>query len=379
MLDICYLDNSATTPPCRESIEAVNKSLCENWGNPSSLYLLGFNAEQCISQCKAKIAGRLSCREDEIFFTSGGTEANNLALRGAAAARRKRGKRIVTTAFEHPSVLETVKSLEGEGFEAVYLKPDSTGHISKETIREAITTDTVLVSIMLVNNEIGTIQNLRAAAERIREVSAPALLHTDAVQGFGKLAVKPSALGVDLLSASGHKIHGPKGIGFLYIKKGVHILPIVTGGGQQNGIRSGTEPTPLIAGLSGAISALPDTEQELHKIRLLRDYAEERLMGTGIIEINSPNDALPYILNASAVGYRSETMLHFLESKGIFVSSGSACSKGALSNTLAAIGFPRSRIDSALRLSFSRFTNKDDIDRLCEALEEAAKKLRRTK
>ncbi len=379
MSDICYLDNSATTPPCEESVAAVNTALCENWGNPSSLYEIGFRAEQLLISARDSIAEKLSCRSDEIFFTSGGTEANNIAIRGAVLARKKRGNRIVTTAFEHPSVTEAVKSFEADGFEIVYLKPDSAGHISEDELRGAINKNTVFVSIMLVNNEIGVIQNLRLAADIIKEVGAPALLHTDAVQAFGKLKVKPSALGIDLLSASGHKIHAPKGIGFLYIKKGTHIANTFFGGGQQNGIRPGTEPTPLISGLAAAVKALPDTDLSLSEMQELWEYAKAKLSALGFARINSPDDALPYILNISVPGYRSETLLHFLESQKIYVSSGSACSKGELSHTLSALSLDKKLIDSAIRISFSRYSKKSDIDCLCDALNTATQKLRRTK
>lgn len=379
MSDICYLDNSATTKPCKEAIEALNNTLTVNFGNPSSLYSLGMDAEDELTVCREAVAKKLSCRSDEIYFTSGGTEANNIALFGAARARRKRGKRIVTTAIEHPSVGETVKALEAEGFEVIYLAPDKSGVIPDSEIEKAITPDTVLVSIMLVNNEVGSIQNVRLAAEIIKAVGAPALLHTDAVQAFGKLKISPSALGVDLLSASGHKIHAPKGIGFLYIKKGVHIAPVVFGGGQQSGIRPGTEPVPAIAALGAAVKALPEVGTAYDKMRELNLYAREKLSGIEGVVFNSSEAALPYLINFSLVGFRSETVLHFLERMNIFVSSGSACAKGGTSPTLSAMKLSSDRIDSAIRISFSRYTEKCDIDRLCEGLGEAALKLRRSK
>ena len=379
MQNICYLDNSATTMPCKEAVDALVSSATVNWANPSSLYRLGIDAEQDISLCCESVAKKLSCRADEILFTSGGTEANNIAIKGAVLSRMKRGNRIVTTAFEHPSVFETVKSFEEKGFEVIYLKPDSNGKIRDEDIRAAINPNTILVSMMLVNNEIGSIQPIRTAADAIKGVNAPALLHTDAVQGFGKLPVKPSALGVDLLTASGHKIHSVKGIGFLYIKKGVHIAPSVFGGGQQKGIRPGTEPTPAIASLAAAVQALPSAETELVKISELNTYARTLLSSECAVAVNSPSDALPYILNISVEGFKSETLLHFLENENVFVSSGSACAKGALSPTLTAIGLSKSRIDSALRISFSRYNTKSDIDRLVLVLKSAQNKLKRIK
>ena len=376
MLQISYLDNSATTKPCEQSIKYLNDAICNNWGNPSSLHSLGINAEEIINSCKKTIATFISCREDEILFTSGGTEANNIAILGAALSRQKRGNRIITTAFEHPSVLETVKALETKGFEVVYLKPQKNGAISLEELKNAINQKTILVSIMLVNNEIGAIQPVSEVAKIVKSSGAPALIHCDAVQGFGKLDIKVSSLGVDLMTFSGHKIHAPKGIGALYKKKGVNILPNTFGGGQQNGLRSGTEPVPLIAALEGAIKALTPISQQINDIQKLRDLAAKKLSMLGVC-INSPNDALPYILNVSLEGYRSETLLHFLDAKGVYVSSGSACSKGATSQTLKALSLSAGRIDSALRISFSRYNTETDIMRLCDALEEAKQKIKK--
>ncbi len=372
-----YLDNSSTTKPCELAVKYINDSLLKYWGNPSSLHLLGVEAEERINAARKAVADTLHCRSDEIYFTGSGTEANNTAIFGAARARKKRGKRIVTTEIEHSSVLEAMKALEEEGFEVIRLKPDIYGRISEEDIKSAVTADTVLVSIMLVNNETGTVEPVKAAADAIKAVGAPALLHCDAVQGFGKMKIEPYKSGIDLLTASGHKIHGPKGIGFLYIKKGVHIKPIIYGGGQEKGIRSGTECVPMISGLLGAVEALPNTEKQLNSMTQLWNYAKDKLCGTGFIKINSPDGCLPYILNISAEGYRSETLLHFLEAQEIYVSSGSACSKGEGSYVLRAMRLDRKRVDSALRLSFSRDTSFEDIDLLVDALTAATQKLRK--
>ncbi|MBQ1186311.1 MAG: cysteine desulfurase [Clostridia bacterium] len=372
-----YLDNSATTKPCAKAIEYMNAALCENWGNPSSLHTIGINAEDIILSAKETCAKAIGARSDEVFFTSGGTEANNLAINGAVLARAKRGNRIVTTEIEHPSVLEPIKALEQKGFEVVYLRPDESGKITEKDIEQAINKNTILVSIMLVNNEIGTVQPVKAAAKAIKAAGAPALLHCDSVQAFGKLNIKVTELGVDLLTFSGHKIHAPKGIGVLYKKKGVTISPVVLGGGQQEGVRPGTEPVPQIAALEGALLSLPNVNVALGRMQEVCDYAKEKLTATGLVMLNSPEDAIPYILNISVPGYRSETLLHFLDAKGIFVSSGSACSKGKLSYTLSALKLDSKRIDSALRISFSRENTKDDIDKLCDALIEATKKLKR--
>ena len=377
MENIVYLDNSATTKPCKKTIEYMNYSLEENWGNPSSLHSLGIRAEEKLVSCKEACASLLSCRSDEIYFTGSGTEANNLAITGGVRARAKRGNRIVTTAAEHPSVLNTIKHFEAQGFEVIYLKPERNGAISKESIKNAINDKTIFVSIMLVNNETGAINPVAYAKEVIKSVGCPALLHCDAVQGFGKMEVKPSLLGVDLLSFSGHKIHGPKGIGVLYRKKGLHILPQILGGGQQEGLRSGIEPMPLICGLNGALTELCDIKGQYEKTKALWEYAKSSLDALPFVKINSTDEGLPYILNISVVGYRSETILHFLDALGVFVSSGSACAKGELSHTLMAMGLNKREIDSAIRISFSRYNTYEDIDRLVSGLKEATEKLKR--
>ncbi len=376
---IIYLDNSSTTKPCEKAIENINTALKGLWGNPSSLHRLGVEAEIPVTEARVKIAEMLSCREDEIYFTSCGTESNNTAVFGAAAARKKRGRRIVTTSTEHPSVLEAFKKMEGEGFEVIYLKPDQSGVINTADIEAAVNKDTVLVSIMLVNNETGAIQPVKEAADIIKKSGAPALLHCDAVQAFGKMPVNVNSLGVDMLSLSAHKIHGPKGIGALYIKKGITVAPLIFGGGQEKGFRSGTESVPLIMGFCGAIQDIGNINSNLKVAKELWAYAKDKLLATGLVTINSPDNALPYILNISVMGYRSETLLHFLEAKGIYVSSGSACAKGEGSYVLKEMGLKPERIDSALRISFSRFTQRDEIDTLCEALMEATQKLRKVR
>lgn len=374
-----YLDNSATTKPCRRAVERMTRSLTETWGNPSSLHALGVEAEREQGAARAAVAGRLFCRPDEIIFTGGGTEANNLALFGGAGAGKRRGRRIVTTAIEHPSVLETASALEKQGFEVIRLSPGPDGKIPEESFFGAVDETTVLVSVMLVNNETGAVQPVKSAAAAIKRAGAPALLHCDGVQAFGKLPFRPDELGVDLLSLSAHKIHGPKGAGALYKRKPVHLLPTVYGGGQEKGFRSGTEATPAIAGLLGALEELPDPRTLLPEITRLRDYAVGRLRDTGLVEFNSPADAFPYILNISVPGFRSEILLHFLESKEIYVSSGSACSGGKGSYVLRQMGLPLSRVDSALRISFSRENTPEDIDRLAGALSEGGRTLQKMK
>ena len=375
MEHIAYLDNSSTTKPSKRAVEYITRALESNWGNPSSLHRIGMEAEIALNDARECIAHTVNARADEIFFTGSGTEANNTALLSVLKAK-SRGGRIITTAIEHPSVLETAKRLEDYGFEVVCLKPDSNGIIPITELENALTDNTLLVSMMLVNNETGAVQPVEKAAALTRHIAPLALFHCDAVQGYGKLSVNVKRLGVDLLSASGHKIHGPKGIGFLYCKKGVHISPLITGGGQERGMRSGTESTPLIMGLMGAAEELPKPETQLKIQQELFDYTRDRLLKIGAV-INSPEGCLPYILNISLVGYRSETLLHFLESRNVFVSSGSACAKGHGSYVLNEMGLERKRVDSALRISFSRYNTKEDADMLVSALEEAKKQLRK--
>ena len=375
MEHIAYLDNSSTTKPSKKAVEYITRALESNWGNPSSLHRIGMEAEIALNDARECIAHTVNARADEIFFTGSGTEANNTALLSVLKAKG-RGGRIITTAIEHPSVLETAKRLEDNGFEVVRLKPDNNGIIPLTELENTLNGNTLLVSMMLVNNETGAIQPVKEAVALTKRIAPLALFHCDAVQGYGKLSVNVKQLGVDLLSASGHKIHGPKGVGFLYCKKGVHISPIITGGGQERGMRSGTESLPLIMGLMGAAEELPKPETQLKIRQELFDYTRDRLLEIGAV-INSPEGCLPYILNASLVGYRSETLLHFLESRNVFVSSGSACAKGHGSYVLNEMGLDRKRTDSALRISFSRYNTKEDADMLVSALEEAKKQLRK--
>jgi len=363
-----YLDNSSTTVVCREAADKVMEMLTDNYGNPSSLHTRGFRAEQELTAARNEIAALLGVHAEELYFTSGGTESNNLAIFGAAYARRKRGNHIVTTMIEHPSVLNTIEQLEAEGFSVTYLKPDGAGQIQPEQVFEAVTADTILISMMCVNNEVGSILPLEAASAAIAAVKAPALFHVDAVQAFGKLPLKPVRLKIDLMSVSAHKIHGPKGVGALYLRKGVHIVPRSFGGGQEKNIRPGTESAPLIAGFGAAVKALPDTNTQLKAIAKLSAYCREKLNGIDGVVLNSPDDALPYIVNFSYGGVRAETMLHYLAEKEIYVSSGSACSKGKASHVLTAMELPHNRIDSSLRLSFSRYNTTQDVDRLISAL-----------
>lgn len=374
-----YLDNSATTPVCGEAVEAMKTAVTELWGNPSSLHQKGIEADEMLENARSNIARRLFCRDDEVYFTSGGTESNNLAVQGAAHAMRRRGRRIVTTSVEHPSIEETVKHLESEGFEVIRLGVDRKGRISEHELFDAVTPDTVLVSIMAVNNETGTVQPVEAARTAVTRAKSPALIHCDAVQAFGKLPLKPAAMGVDLMTVSSHKIHGPKGVGALYVKKGVRLSPIVFGGLQEEKLRPGTQPMPAIAGFGAAAAAMPNLTAQLKKVTELRDYMCERLLSLGGVVINSPEDALPYVTNISVLGINSEPMLNFLSSRGVYVSSGSACSKGHQSSVLKNMGLSDEIRKSPLRISFSRFTTKEEIDMLIDGISAGQKAIRKNK
>ena len=365
-----YLDNSATTRVCEKSAEKVLELMTQCYGNPSSLHKKGLEAQREVAHARQAVAVSLGAQPREIIFTSGGTEANNLAVLGGAAAGRRRGKRIVTTAIEHPSVLEPMRQLEKEGFEVVFLTPDADGRVPEEAVLKAVTGDTILISVMAVNTELGSIQPIEVLKKAVKRAGAPALVHVDGVQAYGKLPLRPEKLGIDLLTVSGHKIHGPKGVGALYVSKNARILPRTFGGGQERELRPGTEAAPLIAGLGAAAEELPDWRQAYSRMEKLRDYTLQKLSGLEGVEVNSPVEGLPYLLNFSALGIRSETMLHFLAQRGIYVSSGSACAKGKQSHVLKAAGLPDSRISSAIRVSFSRENTERDADALAEGVRE---------
>ena len=374
-----YLDNSATTRVCPEAAEKALELMTPCYGNPSSLHALGFRAEQALSQARQSVAKLLSAQPEEITFTSGGTESNNLAIFSGAFARRHVGRRIVTTQIEHPSVLEPMAQLEKEGWEIVRLAPDAFGRISPQQIEEAITPDTALVSIMAVNNEIGSILPVEAAARVIRRNKYRTLLHVDAVQAFGKLPLIPGKTGIDLLTVSAHKIHGPKGAGTLYIRKGVHIPARTFGGGQERNLRSGTEALPAWCAFGAAVKALPPLREEEASIRALWEDARQRLSAIPGVVLQSPLEGLPYILNFSCGGVKAETMLHFLEERGIYVSSGSACAKGKPSHVLEAMHLPRAQALSSIRVSFSRENCPEDVVALADAVQEGMETLVRAK
>lgn len=371
-----YLDNSATTKPCAGAVEAAVQMMTENFGNASSLHGAGVQAMKVLMEARRTVADALGCDSAEIYFTSGGTEANNMAVFGAAQAGRHKGKRIVTTAVEHESVLEPCSELEKAGFEVIRILPDRFGRITAGQIAEAIDQNTVLVSVMHVNNESGAVFPVETIRSAIKRAGAPALLHIDCVQSFGKLPVRVKKLDADLVTVTAHKIHGPKGIGALYIKKGVHIPPRTFGGEQEGKMRPGTESTPLIAAFAAAVKALPDHKKIQKQVQALNEAARRGMEDLGMV-INSAPEASPYILNAALEGIRSQTLIQFLSSRGVCVSSGSACARGKRSHVLQAMGLADDRIDSSIRISFSRDNTEEDIAALCAALQEAKAQLAR--
>lgn len=371
-----YLDNSATTKVCREAVDAMLPVLTDNFGNPSAVHTKGVRAKTALETARGRIADALSCAPEEVYFSHSGTLANNTAIFGVAEMKKRAGNRIVTTALEHPSVSNCMARLEERGFEVIRLKPSANGAFAPEDLLRAVNKNTILVSCMLVNNETGAINPVELLQKAVKRAGAPALIHVDAIQGFGKMPVKPNKLGVDLLTVSGHKIHGPKGVGALYIRKGVQIRPYIVGGGQENGLFSGTEPLPAIVGFGAAAAALPDINRTLERMQDLRRYAVEQLKAIPSVAINSPADGLPYILNLSVAGIPSQVLINYLSERGIYVSAGSACKKGHRSEVLSVMGLPPARIDSAIRVSMSRYTTREELDVFVSEIRNATKSIR---
>lgn len=377
-----YFDNSATTKVLEPVKEIVVKVMTEDYGNPSAKHRLGMVAEQYVKEAAEIIAGTLKVSAKEIIFTSGGSESNNMALIETAMANKRAGNHIISTSIEHASVYNPLAFLEEQGFRVTYLPVDSQGHISLSGLEEAICPETILVSIMYVNNEIGAVEPIEEIAKVIRKKNPSILFHVDAIQAYGKFVIRPKRQGIDLLSVSGHKIHAPKGIGFLYVNERVKIKPLIYGGGQQRGMRSGTENVPGIAGLGVAAKEMyRDHSARMEKMYELKDYMIERLSEMEGVTINSlPGKAsAPQIVSASFAGTRSEVLLHALEDKGIYVSSGSACSSNhpAVSGTLKGIGVKADLLDSTLRFSFGLFNTKEEVDYCVETLNSLLPVLRR--
>lgn len=378
-----YLDNSATTVVVAPVKDIMIKTMCEDFGNPSSLHLKGVDAEKYVKKVREIIAKSLKVDEKEIIFTSGGTESNNLALIGTALANQRTGKHIITTCFEHASVLSTMDFLKDMGFEITYLAVDSDGKIDLNQLKESLREDTILVSVMFVNNEIGAVEPVSEISKIIKAYNPDIVFHVDAIQAYGKYIINPKKLGIDLLSVSGHKIHGPKGSGFLYASGKVKLKPIIYGGGQQKGMRSGTENVPAIAGLGEAVKYSYDNfNEKIEKLYSLKDYFIDEVSKIDNVKINSKKgkESAPHIVSVSFIGVRSEVMLHTLEDRDIFVSAGSACSSNKQKNvsaTLKGIGLKPEEIDSTIRFSFCYETTKEEIDYAVDVIKENIAMLRR--
>ena len=371
---IAYLDNAATTKPYDEVVEIINRTYEQDYGNPSSMHMKGYDAEKYIKSARETISKILKVDAKEIYFTSGGTESNNTALVGSALANNRRGKHIISTRIEHASVYNPLLFLQEYGYEIDFLNVDSMGHISIEELKNTIRDDTILVSIMHVNNEVGAVQNLEEIGKCIKSVSKEILFHVDAIQSFGKYKIFPRKWNIDLLSVSGHKIHGPKGSGFLYIKDKTKIKPIILGGGQEKGFRSGTENVAAIAGLGEATklmyASLTENIEKMYdlKLHLINELMKIEGVTVNAVDVNNLDNSIretaPHIVSASFEGIRSEVLLHALEEKEVYVSSGSACSskQPAISGTLKAIGVENNLLDSTIRFSFSTQTTIPEID-----------------
>ena len=377
-----YFDNSATTRVLDSVKDIVVKTMTEDYGNPASKHRKGMEAEQYIRKARKIIADSMKVQEKEILFTSGGSESNNMALICTAWANQRAGKHIISTAIEHPSVYNPLGVLEELGFEVTILPVDHDGHISLKELEEAIRPDTILVSTMYVNNEVGAVEPVEEISRVIKAKNPSALYHVDAIQAYGKYVIRPKKQGIDLLSVSSHKIHGPKGVGFLYIRSGVKIKPLIYGGGQQAGMRSGTENVPGVAGFGAAVKEMyTDHAEKIQKLIGLKDYMTDRLGEIEGTVINSKKGeaSAPQIVSVSFEGVRSEVLLHALEDKGIYVSSGSACSSNhpGISGTLKGIGVAQKLLDSTIRISFGIFNTKEEVDYTIDVLKELVPVLRR--
>lgn len=377
-----YLDNSATTVCEPKVVEKVVQMMSVTYGNPSAMHNKGVEAENYIKEAKEIIAKTLKVQEKELIFTSGGTESNNLAILGCVAANHRMGKHLITTKIEHPSVGNVMKHLEEEGYEVTYLPVDENGIVKLEKLKEALRPDTMMVSVMCVNNEIGSVQPIEEISKLIKENNPATLFHVDAIQAYGKYRIFPKKLGIDLLSVSGHKIHGPKGVGFLYCDTKVKIKPIIYGGGQQRDLRSGTENVPGVAGLGEAAKEIyADFDAKIANLYEIKNYFVEEISKLENVKINGLTDkrSAPHVVSVSFPGVRSEVLLHSLEEREVYASAGSACSsnKPAVSATLKAINVPKEQLDSTLRFSFSVHTTKEEIDYCMEVLAGLLPMLRR--
>ena len=375
-----YLDNAATTPVNPQVAQTISESLMNDFGNPSSLYSIGARSEMAIDKARESVAGCIGAKASELYFTSCASESNNIAIYGLALARRNWGKKIITTGYEHPAVRKPYELLQEMGFEMVEINPDKTGIVDENAIVDAVDSKTCLVTLIHVNNETGAKLDIEKLTARIKEKNPRTAIHIDAVQSFMKYPLDVKKLKIESLSFSAHKINGPKGIGGLYLRSGTNIKPVFVGGGQEKGLRAGTENIHYIKGVAKACELLkPNIMANLRHYAQLKARLLEGLEQFDNVVINSPENAAPYTVNLSFTGYRSETLLHFLDSKGICVSSGSACSKGSRSHTLTVMKLSNERIDSSLRVSFGVQNTESDVDALIEALKEAKEKLQKVK
>ena len=366
-----YLDNSATTRVCPEAAEAALKAMTEVYGNPSSTYTKGREAKALLDKSRRQVADALGCQPGELVFTSCGSESDNWAVLSGAEAMRRKGKHVITSLVEHDAVRKSMEELAARGYEVTFLKPDKTGAIPPEAVKEALRPDTILVSLMLVNNETGAVTDIPAVSRILKEAESQALLHVDAVQAFCKIPFTPRSLGADMISVSGHKIHAPKGIGALYIRKGLRLKPFVVGGGQEDGRRAGTEAVPQIAAFGAAAQlATAHLAENTEHMAALKARTLSTLRAT-IPELTWIDTAAPHILSVSLPGWRSEVLMNFLEAQEIYVSRSSACKKGARSHVLESIGMDPKTIDGALRVGFCRYNTAEDVDALCAALRQA--------
>ena len=370
-----YLDNSATTKPCAEAVEAMHLALTENWANPSALYGFGIDAARNLRVARHQVAAAMGAEPDRIFFTSGGTEADNWAIFGTAKRLGKRGKHIITTAIEHHAILNCMKELESQGFEVTYLQPDGQGRVTLDALKAALRKDTILVSIMMVNNEAGSVMPIAQMAKLTHKLCPNAIFHTDAVQGFGKVPFKAKTLGADLISVSGHKVHGPKGVGALYIAETLrNPKPLLSGGGQESGMRSGTEATAQIAGFAKAVELrMENLDEKLAKMAALKEYCRQKLLTIDTM-VTVGEGTAPHILSLSLPGYPSANIVSDLGSQGICISAGSACHKGKSSHVVSALGLSKRTTAGVIRISFGPESSEADVDALYEALREHKEK-----
>lgn len=373
---IAYFDNSATTKPCPEAVAAMTDALTELWGNPSSLHELGIEAHRRVEAARRSVAQALGAEPDRVFFTSGGTEADNWALFSTARRLGKRGKHLITTRIEHHAVLRPMQELEARGFEVTYLDPESDGTVTLDALRAALRPDTILVSVMMVNNEVGSLMPIQSMAKLTHRLAPNALFHTDAVQGFLKVPFRASTLDADLISVSSHKVHGPKGAGALYVRKGLSLPPYLHGGGQESGLRSGTEAVPNILGFGAACeAALPTLRADLARENALKDRLRAGLTAIDGVVLNGAQ-AAPHIVSFAIPGVRSQGIINCLQDRGVYVSAGSACAKGHRSHVLEAMGVAPAVIDGSVRASLSRFTTEEEVEALLAAVKEAVERLR---